>query len=94
MRRVLFCIAAMTVAPLSVGEPPPKNIVKPIAVCDEARKVCEMKLEDFRQLQAWHAEKFAAMQMANGLLEDAAQEIELLRNMLARYAGGCTGRKT
>lgn len=76
----------------AVAEAPPAQVVKPVAQCDD--KTCTLSLADWRMFQQFHQEKFVAMQMANALLQEAQAEIEVLRTMLLRYAGGCKERKT
>lgn len=90
--KALAVLALVLTAHVAVAEAPPAHLVKPVAVCDE--KVCQISIEDWRMFQQFHQEKFQAMEMANALLQQAQEEIEILRRLLLRTAGGCNQRKT
>ena len=71
----------------AIAQAPDKQLIKPVAVCADGK--CVMSQKDFERLQAFHADRMAALLSAAEIMDALRGENAELRRMLARVAAGC-----
>lgn len=90
-----FALLALLAIILSVmpaiAQAPDKQIIKPFAKCADGK--CVMDQRDFERLQAFHADRLAALLMAGEMIDRLLQDNADLTRQLARDAAGCKGRR-